>query len=73
MGYNEASYGGSNSTGSHNVVVGAYHNYTSYGGLVVGSHNTISAKYSSVSGGLLGSVTGNSDWRAGSYFYDSPL
>ena len=37
-------------TGSHNIVVGAAHNYSSFGGLAVGMRNTVSAAYSSVSG-----------------------
>jgi hypothetical protein len=38
-------------TGSHSVIVGSRHNYSSYGGLVVGQSNTISGPYASVSGG----------------------
>ncbi|MCP4136920.1 MAG: hypothetical protein GY754_38470 [bacterium] len=38
-------------TGSHNIIVGNWHNYSSYGGLVVGQGNTISGEFSSVSGG----------------------
>ncbi|MCD4720714.1 MAG: hypothetical protein K8S13_12785 [Desulfobacula sp.] len=38
-------------TGSHNIVVGAKQNYSSYGGLVAGMKNTISGPYASVSGG----------------------
>ena len=37
--------------GSHNLVVGAQNNYSSYGGLVAGSHNQVLARFSSVSGG----------------------
>jgi hypothetical protein len=38
-------------TGSHNVVVGSLHNFSSFGGLVVGLANEISGIFSSVSGG----------------------
>jgi hypothetical protein len=39
-------------TGSHNIVVGMNHNFSSYGGLVVGYSNTISGSFASVSGGV---------------------
>ncbi|MCW5198701.1 hypothetical protein VU06_03010 [Desulfobulbus sp. F3] len=41
-------------TGSHHLVVGPYHSYSSYGGLVAGYRNTISGISSSVSGGIRG-------------------
>jgi hypothetical protein len=37
--------------GSHNVVIGVGHSYTSFGGLVVGEQNTISSRFASVTGG----------------------
>jgi hypothetical protein len=37
--------------GSHNLIIGSRQNYTSYGGLVAGEHNTISGANASVSGG----------------------
>ena len=72
-------------TGSHHLIVGSEHSYSSYGGLVAGWGNTISGTYSSVSGGWKNSasgplssvsggqdrvVTGTSDWRAGTLFED---
>ena len=56
VGYNEPPLPGGPSpepdrTGSHNIVGGNENNYGSYGGLVVGSTNTISGVYASVSGG----------------------
>jgi len=51
VGYQELRGAGDDRTGSHNVVVGALHTYSSYGGLVVGSENTISGIYSSVIAG----------------------
>jgi hypothetical protein len=38
-------------SGSHNVVVGRQHNFSRFGGVVVGDHNEISGDFSSVSGG----------------------
>jgi hypothetical protein len=38
-------------TGSHNLILGDFQNYTSYGGLVAGLFNAITAPYASVSGG----------------------
>lgn len=38
-------------TGSHNLVVGTAHSYTSFGGATVGVGNEISAAYASVTGG----------------------
>ena len=37
--------------GSHNVVVGRQHNYSMYGGLVLGYYNEIEGAYASVTGG----------------------
>jgi hypothetical protein len=55
VGYNESrapSTGEDNiRTGSHNVVVGQWHNFSSFGGLVVGAFNTISGDFAIVSGG----------------------
>jgi len=46
-------------TGSHNVIVGTQHNYSSYGGLVVGYENTISGEWSVVSAGAHCLASGN--------------
>jgi hypothetical protein len=52
-------------TGSHNVIVGSQHNFSSFGGLVVGELNEISGQFAAVSGGsnnlasgLVSSVSG---------------
>lgn len=45
-------------TGSHNLVVGDRHSYSSYGGLVAGTNNTISGEWSSVSGGAGNTASG---------------
>jgi hypothetical protein len=51
VGYNELRGGGNDKSGSHNLVIGPYHNYSSYGGLVAGYRNVVSGAFSSVSGG----------------------
>jgi len=38
-------------TGSHNLIVGDQHSYSSFGGLVVGLGSTLSAPYASITGG----------------------
>ena len=49
VGYDEVS--GGDKTGSHNLLVGPYHSYPSYGGFIAGYSNVASGAYSSVSGG----------------------
>lgn len=44
--------------GSHNLVVGARHHYSSYGGFVAGMDNTVSGEGSSVSGGRYSIASG---------------
>lgn len=51
IGYNELRGGNDNRSGSHNLILGSYNNYRSYGGLVAGSSNEISGVYATVSGG----------------------
>ena len=51
IGYNEDSDPPNVRTGSHNLVIGHNHSYSSYGGLVAGAWNTISADAASVCGG----------------------
>lgn len=58
VGYNEAD-GDESRAGSHNLIVGEYHDWTSYGGVVFGYENTVTGAYSTVSGGLLNTVSGN--------------
>lgn len=50
IGYNEGTMG-QDRTGSHNLVVGIEHDFTSFGGIVAGEHNTIAARAASVLGG----------------------
>ena len=59
VGYNEPRiWGGDDRSGSHNIVVGGKHNYSSYGGLVGGYQNTISGPYANVSGGNVNEASG---------------
>jgi hypothetical protein len=61
VGYNEsrASVGETDiRTGSHNVVVGQRHNFSRFGGIVIGDLNEISGDFASVSGGFLNTASG---------------
>ena len=72
-------------TGSHNVVVGTQHQFSSFGGLVVGRQNEIRGAFASVSGGVRNTAAGQFsavsggqnrtalgefDWVAGSLIED---
>jgi hypothetical protein len=59
VGYNE-NINGYFRTGSHNIVVGEDHGYSSYGGLVVGDANQINAPFASVTGGRLNEAASTS-------------
>jgi hypothetical protein len=59
VGYNEPRAFAENvCTGSHNVVVGSQHNFSPFGGLVVGSFNTISGDFAAVSDGVGNTASG---------------
>lgn len=58
IGYNETTSENIKRTGSHNLVLGPEHAYTSFGGLVAGRENTLSAPYASVTGGRLNTASG---------------
>jgi hypothetical protein len=59
VGYNEIRQGEENiRTGSHNVVVGREHNYSRFGGLVVGEFNAITGDFAAVSGGTQNVASG---------------
>jgi hypothetical protein len=49
-------------TGSHNVVVGQWHNFSRFGGVVVGLWNEISGDFAAVSGGQRNTASGT--WSA---------
>jgi len=52
IGYDEDLLGIPNDrTGSHNLIIGPEHSYSSFGGFVAGRQNTISGKHASVAGG----------------------
>ena len=84
IGYNEddvfinpghPAYGANDRGGSHNVVIGPEHIYSSYGGLVAGYSNTVSGDYASVSGGahntasgIMASVSGGWYNKASAYY-----
>ena len=59
VGYNEPRSSGPNTrTGSHKVVIGREHNFSSFGGVVIGRLNTISAAFASVTGGKNNTASG---------------
>jgi hypothetical protein len=68
VGYNEPRQGESVQTGSHNVVVGQGHNFSSFGGLVVGRRNAISGAFAVVSGGFDNTASGASAAVSGGIF-----
>jgi hypothetical protein len=58
IGYNVGGHNnGDVRTGSHNLILGDQNNYSSFGGIVAGSSNAISAPYASVSGAKATSPT----------------
>jgi hypothetical protein len=86
VGYHEPRDSGeTRQTGSHNVVVGKQHQFSSFGGLVVGLQNEIRGAFAAVSGGMRNTAAGDSsavsggrnrtaegavDWVAGSLVED---
>ena len=65
IGYDEEAFFGSDKSGSHNLVVGYGHTYSSFGGIVVGYNNSITGGYSSVSGGSYNTASGLSSSVSG--------
>ena len=57
VGYAEAA-GTELRTGSHNLIVGPLHDYTSYGALIAGRDNQVTAPYATVTGGEQGVASG---------------
>jgi hypothetical protein len=71
VGYNEsrAEFGEDDiRTGSHNIIVGSHHNFSRFGGIVVGRFNTISGDFASVSGGFVNTAGGSSSSISGGEF-----
>jgi hypothetical protein len=59
VGYNELRlFEPDTRSGSHNVVVGMQHNFSSVGGLVVGVFNEISGEFASITGGGVNTASG---------------
>lgn len=70
VGYNEPPSGRDGNEermGSHNLVVGPEHNYSSVGGLVVGARNQLLAPYASISAGWQNRVTAQFGSVSGGY------
>jgi len=70
IGYDEDD-GGDTKTGSHNLVLGRDHSYTSYGGLVGGRNNTISGAHASVLAGNSNTASGANAGVAGGLANDA--
>lgn len=58
VGYNESRGIGDVRSGSHNVLLGSFLNFSSYGGIAAGFHNSVSGPYASVSGGQYNAALG---------------
>lgn len=71
VGYNEDRSANSEKSGSHNLIVGPRHNYSSYGGLVAGSENTVSNTNASVVGGSRNAASGRFSVVSGGYGNDA--
>merc|ERR1711957_491887 len=68
IGYNEPRAEGLDSRGgSHNLIIGNAHEYTSFGGIVTGQRNRISNIYSAVVGGYNNAATGQFSISGGRY------
>ena len=66
IGYDETGKLNGNRGGSHNLVIGRFHTFTSsaFGGLVAGEDNTASGQVASVTGGNANRATGLGTWFA---------
>ena len=67
IGYNTLRGSGDNRTGSHNLIVGDYQNYSSYSGFVAGRSNAVNGTYASISGGVGNTASGNAASISGGY------
>jgi len=69
IGYNEGGVAvDAERTGSHNLVIGPDHRYTSFGGLVAGYSNATIGQFASVSGGQNNSARGDYSSVSGGYY-----
>lgn len=64
IGYNEASPENDRS-GSHNLVIGRYHTYSNYGGLLAGESNVITGAHASITAGRYNYASGDGSSIAG--------
>ena len=72
VGYNEDAVSPTATrTGSHNLVVGPEHSYSSYGGFLAGYQNTVSERYASVSGGYGNIASGDYASISGGYINEA--
>ncbi len=68
VGYNEGDLiDTTQRTGSHNLVIGPQHRYTSYGGLVAGYRNLVTGGNASVSGGEYNTASGDHSSVSGGF------
>jgi hypothetical protein len=58
VGYNEGTVGLTDRQGSHNLVIGSDHKFTSCGGLVAGESNSITGRFATVTGGYSNTASG---------------
>ena len=70
VGYAENTSGAAR-TGSHNLVVGTEHGWTSYGGVVFGTENTITAEFAGVVGGWRNTASGERSLVSGGQYNDA--
>jgi hypothetical protein len=66
IGYDELY--GNDKSGSHNLVIGPYHSYSSYGSIVAGYYNAAEGPYSSVTGGAGNVATARGAVVSGGYY-----
>jgi hypothetical protein len=64
IGYDE-NPGAHAQTGSHDLILGEEQTFTSFGGIVAGRANTISAPFASVTGGIENVASGEASWAGG--------
>lgn len=63
--FGHGTWGANQHTGSHNLVIGTGHSYTSYGGLIAGELNVINRAFASVSGGDSNAASGQNSNASG--------
>jgi len=75
VGYNDASGNPADPvldrSGSHNLVIGSYNSYSSYGSFVMGFGNTVGGPYSSVCGGTQNHASGVASAVSGGSFNEA--